>query len=469
MYRFRPIESLLGKYKELENQEIYFATPEELNDPMEGLKDIYWAGDSIVWKNLIINYTKSLERIFTLTILLNEEKEITDNDILVSQNLLHFKTPQIESQTNKIIEKVFNVKFIRELPTNLEKRQSPVRRAELLTYFQLIHSFILNSISEVFYDNGLISKLQFHQNLDKITKVIDEAGNLPETINKLEDENSINQAENFFNAISLYIQSFSLVSQYHNSNAKKKSNAFFLTSEFPNKFISKLESEIYPPWYSASFLSKNKNSAIWGHYGNNHKGVCLKFKTKENKKNLVLNLETEYGYSSGPIIGMRPHKFKKIKYHNKHIEIDFFRSIGRLRKFELNKLWYSDSEGNVSVCGKYFNENEEEWFNSYWDNFNNSLEIKLKEWKYEKEYRLILQGDFIDYTNKESRKLKYDFNDLEGITFGIKTNNSDKLQIIKIIEQKCQEHNRKDFDLFQAYYSKESGQIESFKLKVLNL
>lgn len=282
----------------------------------------------------------------------------------------------------------------------------------------------------------------------------------------MEEENSKNKSEAFFNIISHYFQSNILYTQFKFSDLESKSNAFYLTSEFPNKFITKLENGIYPPWYSASFLKNNKNSAVWGHYGDNHKGVCLKFKTINNDDSLVLNLETEYGYSSEPIIGMRPHNLQKIEYHNKHIEIDFFRSMGRLRKFELNKLWYSDSRGNFSICASHFNstEKEDEWRESYWKNYNDSLKIKLKEWEYENEYRLIVYGDLIDYSKKESRKLKYDFKDLESITFGIKTPNSSKLKIMKIIEKKCKENSRDSFDFYQAYYSKDNGQIESFKM-----
>ena len=49
-YRFRSIESLLEEHQELEEQTIYFANPEELNDPVEGLRDIVWNGDEIVWE-----------------------------------------------------------------------------------------------------------------------------------------------------------------------------------------------------------------------------------------------------------------------------------------------------------------------------------------------------------------------------------------------------------------------------------
>lgn len=469
MYRFRTIKGLLDKYQELENQEIYFASPEELNDPIEGLRDLFWIGDSIVWKNLIINYIKSLERIFVLTILLNNEKEINDDDILISRDLIHYNSPHYLKLMQEIIDKAFEIKFIDELPDALSERKSPIRRGELLSYLQIIHSFIIDSISEVYFLNGLTDKKIFNQDLNEFKSVIESTKGLSNLINQLEEENNKNVTESFFSIISLYTQSSSLLTQYNNLNLSSNSNSFFLISEFPNKFITKLESVIYPPWYSASFLYEHTNSSIWGHYGDNHKGVCLKFKTTKVNDNLILNLGTEYGYSSGPIVGMRPHTFKEIKYHNKHVEVDFFRSIGRLTKAELNKLWYSDSKGNFSICGKHLNEDEKEWIEKYWENFNNSIAIKLNEWKYEKEYRLVIHGDFIDYSDKKSRKLKYNFSDLEGIIFGIKTQNSDKLRIIKIIEEKCKKENRKEFDFFQAYYSKETGKIEAFKLNIFKL
>jgi hypothetical protein len=41
-YRYRPIKAVLDEFHEMENQEIYFSTPDELNDPMEGFKDLFW-------------------------------------------------------------------------------------------------------------------------------------------------------------------------------------------------------------------------------------------------------------------------------------------------------------------------------------------------------------------------------------------------------------------------------------------
>lgn len=49
VFRYRPIDALLGERDELERQTVYFAPPEYLNDPMEGLRQIYWRGDRITW------------------------------------------------------------------------------------------------------------------------------------------------------------------------------------------------------------------------------------------------------------------------------------------------------------------------------------------------------------------------------------------------------------------------------------
>lgn len=44
LFRLRKTESLLGSHQELENQEIFFASPDELNDPLEGFLNISGRG-----------------------------------------------------------------------------------------------------------------------------------------------------------------------------------------------------------------------------------------------------------------------------------------------------------------------------------------------------------------------------------------------------------------------------------------
>lgn len=57
IYRYRSITSLLD-FKELENQEIYLARPEELNDPMEGMYWGFYRGNMNAWNEMFRDYFK---------------------------------------------------------------------------------------------------------------------------------------------------------------------------------------------------------------------------------------------------------------------------------------------------------------------------------------------------------------------------------------------------------------------------
>jgi hypothetical protein len=57
--------------------------------------------------------------------------------------------------------------------------------------------------------------------------------------------------------------------------------------------------------------------------------------------------------------------------------------------------------------------------------------------------------------------MRYCFEDLKEIIFGIKTTAKDKKAIVRIIEAKCAETSRAEFEFRQAYYSRISGRIET--------
>ncbi len=459
---------MLDKFNELENQEIYFASQEELNDPMEGYKDLFWKGDVIVWKNFLLNYIRSAENTFGQTILLNEKEKLTEVNIFPAPIREAYKTPEYKSMIQQIIDNVFSYEFIKDFSSAMAGRTSPIRRVELLSYLELLHPFVMSSISKSYHERRFIEKDIFSIGLPNYDTLLKDGGFVG-LVNRMEKENSKhkNLTENLFQITSMVNQQVKLLTKY-NQSGKLNSNISFLISEFPENYILKLESLIYPDWYSASFLLDISNSAIWGHYGDNHRGVCLKFKTIKNAENFELHLNTVYGHNgSGLVVGMRPHAFRQINYHNKHVEIDFFRSIGRMSKIELKALWYSDEAGNLSSCGDHLNNEEPSWREAYWKNFYDSFSVKLSEWSYEKEYRLVIDGGFTDYKHSSNRKLKYGFNDLEGIIFGMKTSTLDKIKIMKIIESKCKKNKRKEFNFYQAYYSKDSGKVENFKLNLL--
>ncbi len=81
-YRFRSMDRLIrGDSPELESQTIFFASPEQLNDPMEGLRDVFWRGDKIVWTNLFKNYVYCLHRTYI-------NLKIAGNDFKIDREII---------------------------------------------------------------------------------------------------------------------------------------------------------------------------------------------------------------------------------------------------------------------------------------------------------------------------------------------------------------------------------------------
>ncbi len=223
--------------------------------------------------------------------------------------------------------------------------------------------------------------------------------------------------------------------------------------DFLEMYVKRIEILLWPQWYTACFMGNYHNSSAWGHYGGGHKGVCLIFEAVESDKSNSLALDGS------------PRTFYEVKYVEKAAEIYFFRSIGTLPEAKLMNLWYSDQDGNLSECGNHIGKDGDidSWRKSYWDDFYDSISIKTKDWNYEQEHRLILDG-LLGNLEKTQRALNYDFNSLKGIIFGMRTSEEDKLRIIEIIKRKCMEENRIDFKFFQADYSHESGDFRKYEI-----
>jgi len=86
LYRFRSIKNLLDR-GELENHEIFLAHPDAMNDPTEGIKDVLWRGDRIVWENLFKHYLVCLNTAWVLLGVCNEGRPSDWKNIPI--NYLH--------------------------------------------------------------------------------------------------------------------------------------------------------------------------------------------------------------------------------------------------------------------------------------------------------------------------------------------------------------------------------------------
>ncbi len=239
-----------------------------------------------------------------------------------------------------------------------------------------------------------------------------------------------------------------------------------IASTFPEVYLNSLENLSYGDWYTACFVADPTQASMWGHYADSHKGVCLKFKTSalpSGEQALSLNRSIGVGVTvegSKPIYKYSPQPLQEVRYTDRYVEIDFFRSLGTLIPRQL-AFWFRNPDGSLSSTGVDLLSGTEEWRKQYWENFHMSVTSKLKDWQHEREYRITLQSWLADLSVPSERTLRYRFEDLQGIIFGMKTTVQDKAAIVRIIHAKCKETGRAGFEFRQAYYSRLSGRVET--------
>jgi hypothetical protein len=177
LYRFRPIENLLSKYNELQNQEIYFADPKKLNDPMEGFREVFWQGDKIVWTNLFKHYLRCVDKAWTMLIRCGDDQPFGWDHIPV----LHFTDPSPTPQHKVIIDEIYSEFFknnvISWLITELSDRGPPVRRNELSTYIRYLHPFAISVVSRCLGRHNIappVGKAEMHEEIEKhLSRVVE--------------------------------------------------------------------------------------------------------------------------------------------------------------------------------------------------------------------------------------------------------------------------------------------------------
>jgi hypothetical protein len=128
--------------------------------------------------------------------------------------------------------------------------------------------------------------------------------------------------------------------------------------------------------------------------------------------------------------------------------------------------WYRDGAGTPSTSVVDILAESDSWRKRYWEQQMATITTKLADWAHEKEFRLTLTG-LSDFSDQSTRKLQYHFSELQGIIFGMNTSTSDKLRIMKIIEEKCRKEGRNDFEFHQAQYSRRAGKMEISKMNLI--
>ena len=437
IYRFRTIEHLLGQqYRELEKQTVYFASPEQLSDPMEGLRDIVWRGDEIVWTNLFKHYVYCLHEAWGDAKIAGNEHTLAMGDFSIFCSYDCYKTSQTQDVFDESWRRALTEIGIGNLANKLANVEHNIRVNELLLYLTIVHFRLLQTINETYVDLGYLAESERATVSQLLGPLMLTDSKFFETLPKVRKEDfyqrlSQEGREIFFEILfeipngvlaDLLLQ-HNYVRHRGLPDSPSETNNRILIFEFPNIYLAGIEKLLWPQWYTASFTRIYNNSSMWANYANGHKGVCLIFKTEDlgQGPSLPLNETNDDSRASerngGELWSLSQMIFRPTSYSEKPREVDFFRSIGTLPLQTIMKLWYTNESGDISACASHIKGvlDYGDWHRTYWGTFERDIGIKTKDWHYEEEERLILSSLFNSVLDSRQRTLTYEFNSLAGI------------------------------------------------------
>ncbi|SEJ64101.1 Protein of unknown function [Azotobacter beijerinckii] len=472
-YRFRPISRLLGQPAvpekraedgtylepakpaiagELEEGYIFFPSPESLNDPFEGYTKFYWSGDRIVWANLFRHYVHSLGCHHIARMLGAEQRPIP---MALSRASNRFREVFEEA-----CELVLTDERLQAHIQELAYGERKVTRGELFSQLVSMHQFITDRLFFVFAKHKFVP--EFKPLWENSHSLLSDAL-LAAQQNSNKHSLAPEHIEAYFVRLGGLFKSASFTLAVAKKCLDSEKEVFV---DFPTVYVDQLPTLTHSPWYVACFMSECTNSAIWGSYGDNHKGACLIFDTVPNddrERCLMLTVasETTKGLETRPWRA----KLQKVEYEDDPIELNFFESLFLLTRTELDINWLTDRKGSVSTATRGYRGSSTR--DKYWNDLEKRLTRKWKDWAQETEYRIVYNPSLQDVSSPKHRKLKYEFSALKGICFGAKTSFDDILQIIEKIIALCEKHNRPEFEFYQAFHNSGTNALEIIKLATL--
>ena len=405
---------------------------------------------------------------FYITFLILSHHELLNSNLVRVHRMPHlpkYFDERGQALFEELCLNVFAQARVHDLISYMQNRT--IRKAELLHYLTPIHAAAVIEVHNIF------AKHRVGQVARPITPL--PAQVFSNSFYSFGDSLSQGQSEVLFTSIQRFQADRHL---NHKRTRMRPKNLFernrnFLVLDFPAHYVRRIEDLVYPGWYAACFSNAISSSSLWGHYGDGHKGVCLVFDVETNSNGESMSLVQEradFDFSTGeygePTRRRECLSFRRVEYSDKPLEIDFFRNIGTIPLPEAMEEWYTGSDGKISDCASHLGANISEWQERRWKEYHREIERKNSDWKYEEESRLVLTEMFHDLEPAQFRRLRYDFESLYGVVFGINTSEDDKIRIVDTIERKCKEVGRSEFTYYQAYYEPTDGSIGMRKIRI---
>ena len=362
IYRFRSIEQVLDRYQELEKQTVYFASPEELNDPMEDVREMVWSHErAAVWNFIFRDFIRWF----------NHLERVKPDESTPGHSISLYQDSDLQSL------EIFRLED--QLIRHLTKTCRNITRHEMKFMFHYVYIRMLATLDIA---NFTVPEFSWQQYLGAM-----------EALEKKGQDSAIKDIVlSHEREISKFI-----LNQKRVLYEQGRSEEVAEYSYMPEKFLDRCEKYIYPKYYVACFSNEYSDATMWAHYGNGHTGVCLIFGTVNNSEQRYLdNANTELHSK---------YHLRKVKYQPEVKPINVLEAIGTLEDYR--KLFTLPFGTRI-------------WPKEYLDTFRELVTTKTCDWEREYEFRLIWEflqedrGQTMSGIPQSEREVRYDFDTLKG-------------------------------------------------------
>lgn len=459
IYRFRPLTVVKpgcdsGVFipaktvvEELDSQEIYLAPLDELNDPMDGLHHLVWDGDPVLWGNWLRSYARCLLDALLYVHVAGDTASFDSSAIHPLATPGDSPTPAYRALLDDLAVRLQQNPSLQTLLDELCRR-GRLRRQELLAMLSLHQMQFLREV---------VGVLQTHGFDDVIPGLPDDSGHvdlrsLAEVLPALDDRKLgvAGDLGGWLNEQQYLIHRYNARA----SHSPGRDNLVRLITLFPQTYIRAVEEAIYGEHYVTSFSRNPGDPSMWAHYAEQHKGICLIFEPVFQEKCGMIETDEGQRLILDPVL-----------YGDVPPEINFFESLGRLPYPELEAGWLTWNGERSRLASIY----DDSYPEGYWSRFRQKTRFKLSAWTHEEEVRVVQDSLFRGRLKSESRILRYSFEQLVGIIFGMRTPVEEELRIIDVVDRKLQKHSDRKFEFHKASYSPTQSRFEILALTLLEL
>ncbi len=438
LFRFRSMKHILDPgYDELQGRRIFLEDSRKLNDPMEGLLNVRWKGRQAEWLNFFKHYFESLYKAVELIAITDGQHKLHSEDIVLCKNEFwddDFINQERAQEFDASWLAFADFTSLYECTSMLERTRRSLNKNLVL---QILEKFLLPAL-KFCPKIPLNDSLQYSrdQNKDFVENIL----HINIDLNKRQKEAyDASSSDGHFN---------DFLNTYYADHFSWNHNERFLLCNFSNIFMDKIVNLCVPVNYTASFSECFDEPLLWSHYADSNRGVCLIYNVRKDYNDRYYMLPED-------LEGLDPCYLEKVSYNHKLESLDFFSMLGLLNGATIENRWrkYNNVKTAINI---HYGFNKE----AYREKVLQAIRQKMKNWQYEKEYRIIKNE--LDDNIQQSFKLIKD--ELFGVIFGIRASSFEKVKVSNMVKYMEKRSSRSKIKLYQAIYSERNGKIRAYEI-----